>query len=151
MPMLFPPSNLISLPLVVTLTQEPKTGGDAPAVPVAPGTGSVQTPGGPTPNQAAPPACGGSETFLYLALFMGLMYFMVLRPEQKRRKEQVNLLSSIKKGDRVVTVGGMHGVVIELAEKTVVLRVDAVQMTFDRVAISRVERDDAAAATGPKA
>jgi preprotein translocase subunit YajC len=133
------------VPLTFATTQEPKTGGDAPAVPVAPnGAGSLGTPDKIPAPAAAAPACGGPETFLYLALFMGLMYFMVLRPEQKRRKDQMNLLSSIKRGDTVVTVGGMHGVVRELADKTVTLQVDSVQMVFDRVAISRVERGDAA-------
>ena len=150
--MLSSPSFLIPLSFTLPLTQEPKTGGDAPAAPLAPGGAEVRTPNGPTSNQAAAPqACGGPETYLYLAVFMGLMYFMVLRPEQKRRKEQMNLLSSVKVGDRVVTVGGMHGVVTKLTDKTVVLRADAVQMTFDRVAISRVERDDAPAADAPKA
>jgi preprotein translocase subunit YajC len=77
-----------------------------------------------------------------MAVFLGLMYFMVLRPEQKRRKEQQNLLSSVKQGDRVVTLGGMHGIVTKLTEKTVTLRVDSVHMVFDRVAIARVERDE---------
>jgi preprotein translocase subunit YajC len=74
-----------------------------------------------------------------------IMYFMVIRPDQKRRKEQQNLLASVKVGDRVVTVGGLHGVVAKLAEKTVTLKIDAVQATFDRVAIARVEREDAPA------
>lgn len=82
---------------------------------------------------------------IYMGVFLALMYFMVMRPEQKRRKEQQALMASIKQGDRVVTAGGMHGIVTKLTEKTVTLRVDTVQMTFDRVAIARVERDDAPA------
>jgi preprotein translocase subunit YajC len=47
----------------------------------------------------------------------------------------------------VVTVGGLHGVIAKLADKTVTLKIDGVQATFDRVAIARVERDDASAQT----
>jgi len=117
-------------------------------------------PGGPAPNPAQPaagttapaPASGGqpqspcgSEMWYLMPAMLLLMYFMVLRPEQKRKKEQQALLASIKQGDRVVTAGGMHGVVTKLTDKTVTLRVDTLNMTFDRVAISRVERDNPAA------
>lgn len=137
----------VSLPCL-PLTQEPKA---APETPAATGTtggnATTQQPGGaPASGQAAP--CGGNEMLIYMPLFLVLMWFMVLRPEQKRKKEQQNLLSSIKQGDRVVTIGGMHGVVVRLTEKAVVLKVDAAQMTFDRVAIARVERDEPATDAG---
>jgi preprotein translocase subunit YajC len=142
------PTFLLPLSFVAS-TQEPKTGSDTPA-PATPPTGPAGTPGTTaTPggqSGAAPTGpCGGSEMLIYMGVFLALMYFMVMRPEQKRRKDQQSLLSSVKVGDRVVTVGGMHGVVHKLAEKTVTVRVDTVMMTFDRVAIARVERDDAAA------
>lgn len=125
--------------------QEPKSSADAPApVNPPPGTAGTAAPGTPQTAQPTGP-CGGSEMMIYMGVFLALMYFMVMRPEQKRRKEQQALMASIKQGDRVVTAGGMHGIVAKLTEKTVTLRVDTVQMTFDRVAIARVERDDAPA------
>ncbi|MFY9345722.1 MAG: preprotein translocase subunit YajC, partial [Planctomycetota bacterium] len=90
----------------------------------------------------------GPEMLIYMGVFLALMYFMVMRPEQKRKKEQQALLSSVKQGDRVVTTAGMHGVITKLTDKTVTLRVDTVQITFDRAAIARVERDDAATPPG---
>lgn len=136
-----PPScYLVALPT----TQEPKTAppGPAPAPSGPNGAGQVQQPGGA--GGAGPgQACGDSTTMWMLLPFLLLMWLMVMRPEQKRRKEQQNLLASLKAGDRVVTIGGMHGVIASLTDKTVVLRVDAVQMTVDRTAIARVERDDA--------
>jgi preprotein translocase subunit YajC len=69
-----------------------------------------------------------------------------MRPESKRRKEQQAMLAAVKVGDRVVTLGGMHGVVAALAEKTLTLRVDTVKVTIDRTAIARVERDEAPSA-----
>jgi preprotein translocase subunit YajC len=133
----------------VALPQEPKSGVDAPAGTPTPGpAGTPGTPGTQHPMPSGQPQqpCGGPEMFLYLPVFLLLMYFMVMRPEQKRRKEQQNLLSSVKQGDRVVTIGGMHGVITKLSEKTVTLRADDVQMTFDRTAIARVERGETPAA-----
>ena len=132
--------------LAMSGTQEPKTAPDSP-VPASTGAAGTTSTAVPTPaaaqQQEGP--CGGQMMFMIPAM-LGLMYFMVLRPEQKRKKETQALLSSIKQGDRVVTLGGMHGTVVRLTEKTVVLRVDAVNMTYDRVAIARVERDEAPAA-----
>ena len=95
--------------------------------------------------QGAAPQGGGFSPILIMVAFIALMYFMMIRPEQKRKKEQQNLLASIAQGDKVVTISGMHGVVSALTDKTVTLRVDTVNMTFDRSSVARIERDDAAA------
>ena len=78
-----------------------------------------------------------------LILTFGLMfvvfYFLLIRPQQKRQKQRTNLLNSIKKGDKISTIGGMHGTIVELSDSTVVLRVnDTTTVTFDRSAISTV-------------
>ncbi|MBL8754476.1 MAG: preprotein translocase subunit YajC [Planctomycetes bacterium] len=144
-------SQTFLLPLEFALvSQDPKTNTDAPAptpgTPQASGPAPAGTTGGTQQPAASPQSpCGGPETLIYMGVFLALMYFMVMRPEQKRRKEQQSMLSAIKKGDKVVTLGGMHGVVAALTDKTVTLRIDTVQMTFDRTAIARIERDDAAA------
>jgi preprotein translocase subunit YajC len=68
-----------------------------------------------------------------------IMYFIVIRPQQKQKKEREALLAAIKKGDRVVTTSGIHGTVSGLDEHTVILRVsDQVKLTFDRAAIGRI-------------
>jgi len=124
--------------------QEPKSAPTAPTSPNAPTpqNGGTTAPTGPNPSQQPPP-CADNSMLLYGGLFLVLMYFMVMRPEQKRRKDQQNLLSTMKVGDKVVTIGGLHGKILRLAEKTVTLQVDTVQMTYDRVSIARVERDEA--------
>lgn len=92
---------------------------------------------------AAPPG-GGSNGGLMsiLPLMVGMfaiMYFIVIRPQQKQKKERESLLAAIKKGDRVVTTSGIHGTVSGLDEHTVILRVsDQVKLTFDRAAIGRI-------------
>jgi preprotein translocase subunit YajC len=127
--------------------QEPSTAPDTPSGPGPQGTGDVKVPGPPGPAPGGPCA-GDSNMFLFLGLGLALMYFLVMRPENKRRKEQQAMLAAVKVGDRVVTLGGMHGVVAGLDEKTLTLRVDTVKMTFDRTAIARVVRDEPAAAGG---
>jgi preprotein translocase subunit YajC len=122
-----------------SLPQEPKSASDTPGASTG---GNTAAPGGPNPAPSPQPAGGGDMFFLYMGLIVLALYFMMLRPEQKRKKALQSMLSAIKQGDRVVTVGGMHGTVMNLTEKTVTLRVDTVKMVMDRVAIARVERDE---------
>lgn len=124
----------------------PPTAPSAPSGAPAPAPqGTTTTPNGPSGAGAAGASpCAGNETFMYLGLFLVLMYFMMIRPQQKQQKELQALLSSVKVGDRVVTRDGLHGQIARLTEKTVTLQVDTVQMTYDRTAIARVERNEAA-------
>jgi len=93
----------------------------------------------------APPANGSgggsslvSTIIMFGAIFL-IFYFMIIRPQQKRSKERTKLLSNIQKGDKVVTSGGMHGTVVHIEEKTVIIQVsDNVKLKFERAAISNV-------------
>jgi preprotein translocase subunit YajC len=124
-----------------------QTGG-APAG-SAPTTSGTQAPGGAAPG-AQPEMCGG-QTMMMMGVFLVLMWLLVLGPERKRRKQTEQMMSSLKSGDRVVTVGGMHGVVVQVADKTVTLRFDQQKVVFDRTAIARVERDEPAKDEAKKA
>ncbi len=69
---------------------------------------------------------------------IGVFYFFMIRPQQKKAREQKELLAGIKKGDEVVTIGGMHGKVFLVEETTVTLDLDkGVKLTFDKSAVSR--------------
>ena len=64
---------------------------------------------------------------------------MIIRPQQKRAKEREKLLSNLEKGDKVVTSGGIHGIISGLDEKTVLLQVsDNLKIKVDRSAINQV-------------
>ncbi len=64
---------------------------------------------------------------------------MILRPQQKRQKEGQKMLDAVKKGDKVVTIGGLHGTVIGLEDKIVLVQIaDNVKVKFDRSAISGI-------------
>lgn len=91
----------------------------------------------------SPQGGGGNPllTLLPFLLIILIFYFMILRPQQKRQKEREQLLSSVKKGDKVVTVGGLHGTVVGLEEKTVLIQVaDNVKMKFDRTSVASITR-----------
>ena len=71
--------------------------------------------------------------------FFAIMYFLMIRPQQKRERERREMLSALNKGDNVVTTGGICGSVVGLSEDRVVLRVDDnVTMEFVRGAIAQV-------------
>ncbi|MCK5862914.1 MAG: preprotein translocase subunit YajC [Candidatus Hydrogenedentes bacterium] len=71
--------------------------------------------------------------------FFAIMYFLMIRPQQKRERERQAMLSAVVKGDNVVTTGGVCGGVVGLSEDRVVLRVDEdVTMEFLRGAIAQV-------------
>lgn len=77
-------------------------------------------------------------------LIIVIFYFFLIRPQNKKQKETEKMLNALKKGDKVVTIGGIHGVVTSVKEdKTVVLKVDEnCKMEFNRSAISSVELSD---------
>ena len=106
----------------------------------APETGAPATApaGGGTPPD-------GSIMMYTLVAFAGIMYFMMIRPNQKRDKERREMLAKLAKGDKVITTAGICGSVIGLSDKTVVLRVSEepnVKMEFLRGAISQVISGD---------
>jgi preprotein translocase subunit YajC len=87
-------------------------------------------------------AAGGSQAMIYQVVMwvgiIGVFYFFMIRPQQKKAKEQKELLAGIKKGDEVVTIGGLHGKVYQVDETTVTLDLDkGVKLTFDKSAVSR--------------
>ena len=102
---------------------------------------------------APPPEGGGGgsglmSTLVMFALIIGIFYLMILRPQQKKQKDRQKILDSVRKGDKVITAGGLHGAVAGLDEKTVLLQVgDNVKMKFERSAISSIVRE---AETDPK-
>ncbi|AWB45701.1 preprotein translocase subunit YajC [Paenibacillus sp. CAA11] len=72
-----------------------------------------------------------------LVIMFAVFYFLLIRPNQKKQKTRTSMLNALKKGDKIVTIGGLHGTIVELTDDVVVLRVnDVTKLTFDRNAIS---------------
>lgn len=79
-----------------------------------------------------------STIIMFGAIFL-IFYFMIIRPQQKKSKERTKLLSNLEKGDKVVTSGGIHGIIAGLDEKTCLLQVsDNLKMKVERSAIGTV-------------
>ena len=76
--------------------------------------------------QAAPAAGqgGGMSMWIMLALIFVVMWFFMIRPQRKQQKELQNFRDSLKKGDKVVTIGGIYGTVSEIKEDSVLIEVD---------------------------
>jgi preprotein translocase subunit YajC len=75
-------------------------------------------------------------------LFMGVIfYFLLIRPQQKRQKQHQQLMANLKTGDRVVTSGGIHGLIANVKETTFLLKVaDNVKIEIDKSAVAGVEK-----------
>ena len=88
-------------------------------------------------------AAGGSmiSTLIMFGAIFAIFYFMIIRPQQKKAKEREKMLSEVKKGDKVVTGGGIHGTIAGLEEKTCLVDVgNNVKIKFERSAIASIER-----------
>ena len=84
---------------------------------------------------------GMGSTMLMLVLMIAIFYFMLIRPENKRKKEAEQMRSSVKKGDKITTIGGITGTVVDVKESRVVLETgaDQVRIELEKWAISTNE------------
>ncbi|KRM90311.1 preprotein translocase subunit YajC [Liquorilactobacillus cacaonum] len=80
------------------------------------------------------------STIIMFVAIMALMYFMMIRPQKKQQQKRKEMMNQLKKGDQVITIGRLHGVVdsINDVDQTVTLDCDGIFLTFDRSAIGRV-------------
>ena len=99
-------------------------------------------------NAPAPASGGGLGNFLVpMVLIFIMMYFVMIRPQTKRQKEQQRLMSALKTGDRVVTSSGIHGMITNVKDSTVTVKVaDNVKIEMEKSAITNVAKANGAAA-----
>ncbi|WP_396136052.1 preprotein translocase subunit YajC [Bacillus sp. NEB1478] len=82
------------------------------------------------------------KSLIPILLMFAIFYFLLIRPQQKRQKSVREMQSNMKKGDKIVTIGGMHGTIESIDELIVVIRSnDGAQLTFDRNAIREVRTE----------
>jgi len=90
-------------------------------------------------------------TFVTFGPIIVIFYFLIIRPQKKRDKDTKEMLASIKKGDKVVSIGGIHGTVVVVKETTVVVKVDDnTRLEFSRSAISSIVNRKAETASSKK-
>ncbi len=88
---------------------------------------------------AAAPQGGGLQLIIMMAIFFGIMYFMIIRPQQKRAKEHRELISSISKGDEIIAGGGIIGKVVNLGDNFIEMSVaEGSTIKVQRQAVSAV-------------
>ena len=99
-------------------------------------------------------ATGMSSSIIMLVAMLAIFYFMLIRPENKRKKEAEQMRSSVKTGDKIVTIGGITGTVVNVKDTRIVLETgaDQVRIELEKWAISSNETAaEAARAEGKKA
>ncbi len=95
--------------------------------------------------EAAPPPPGGllGSPLMLMFLMIVMFYFLLIRPQQRQRKELAARIASLQTGDKVVTTAGIHGIVHNLKEHTVVVKVaEGTMIEFDKPAIATVQKKD---------
>lgn len=101
-----------------------------------------------TSGQAAQGGEGALASFIPLILMFAVFYFLLIRPQQKRAKEHKQLLSQLKRGDKVITAGGIFGTVVEVQDDKLVLDLGETKITVGRSFVSGFATPPAAPAKG---
>ena len=95
-----------------------------------------------------PPPAGGllGNPLIMMGLMVVMFYFLLIRPQQRQRKEQAARIAALQAGDKVVTTAGIHGIVHNVKEQTVVIKVsEGTMMEFDKAAVAMVHKKETVA------
>ena len=88
---------------------------------------------------------GGAGVVGNIVLFGSIIlifYFMIIRPQQKRQKERQHMIDALKKGDKIVTAGGIHGTIVGIEDKTALVQIaDNVKIKVDRSTIGTILKE----------
>ena len=94
------------------------------------------------PAQDGQPAGGGSMTLIMILLLLLIFYFFMIRPQQKKQKQIEEYRSKLTKGDKIITIGGIHGKITDVQEKAFVVEIaDGVKITVEKAAVAVDEND----------
>lgn len=98
-----------------------------------------------TAGQGAP--AGGSGLFLiiYLVIIFGFIYFLMIRPQKKEQKKMAAMMASLEIGDSVLTTSGFYGVIIDIAEDTVIVEFGSnknCRIPMNKTAIAQIEKPE---------
>lgn len=97
-------------------------------------------------------AGGGSAmtSLIPFALIFLIMYLLIIRPQSRKQKALRNMIANLKKGDHVITIGGIHGTVHQVYDKTVIILVDSVKMEFNKESVATIVNASDKKATSSK-
>lgn len=80
---------------------------------------------------------GLGSTLVFFGLMILVLWLFLIRPQQKRNKEEQKLRENLKKGDRIVTIGGIHGKIVEIQDTTVVIETEGSRMKIEKTAVAQ--------------
>jgi preprotein translocase subunit YajC len=83
---------------------------------------------------------GGGSLIMMVLVFV-IMYFFMIRPQAKKQKDLKKLRENLKPGDKIVTIGGVHGKILEISDSTILLSSEGTKLRFDKSAISHQIED----------
>ena len=82
----------------------------------------------------------GAVLLIYIAIFFAIIYFLMIRPQQKQQKKRKEMLEELRVDDAIVTIGGVHGRVTKLREDYITVKIaDKVEVDFDKVAVGYIK------------
>ncbi len=83
----------------------------------------------------------GMQSLLMLGLMVLVFYFFMIRPQMKKQKELKKFRENLKPGDKVVTIGGIHGKILEIADSTILIQSEGTKIRFEKSAVSQSAED----------
>ncbi len=91
-------------------------------------------------------------TILWFVVLIAIFWFLLLRPQRQEQKKRDEMIKNLHRGDRVVTMGGMHGTIVDLNDDTALVRIaDKVEVTISRTAVGQVQSSRDKQVSGPRA
>ena len=101
-------------------------------------TAPAATPAGAPGAQPTPAQSLFGSPLIFIVLIFVMMYFIMIRPQSQRAKQQAKLIASLKSGDKIVTTGGIIGVVVTVKDKTVSLRSSDAKMEVTKASVVEI-------------
>ena len=84
---------------------------------------------------------GGANQLVMIVLMIGVFYFFMIRPQMKKQKELKKFRDALKPGDKVVTIGGIHGKILEISDNTVLIQSEGTKLRIEKAAVSSSMED----------
>jgi preprotein translocase subunit YajC len=80
---------------------------------------------------------GGASSYIFIVLMIVIFYFFMIRPQTKKAKAEKEFKETLKKGDKIVTIGGVHGKIMDVADRTFLVEIsDGVRVRLEKTAVS---------------
>lgn len=85
------------------------------------------------------------QNLIMIVLMIGVFYFFMIRPQMKKQKELKKFRENLAQGDKIVTIGGIHGKILEVTDSTVLIQTEGTKLRLDKSAVAQTVEDQIAA------